>query len=92
MEKFVLSSEARDVSVKTRNIRMSKRVPAVVYGHGVAPKAITVDNSEFLKVFRKAGGTHLIELTLDGKKHGWPAQHWPDRPGVVRRRPDAVPL
>lgn len=68
MEKFVLSSEARDVSVKTRSIRISKRVPAVVYGHGVAPKAITVDNSEFLKVFRKAGGTHLVELTVDGKK------------------------
>lgn len=67
MEKFVLSSEARDVAVKTREIRISKKIPAVVYGHGLTPKAITVDNSEFLKVFRKAGGTHLVALTIDGK-------------------------
>lgn len=67
MEKFVLSSESRDVSVKTSEIRASKRIPAVVYGHGFEPKAVSVDNSEFIKTFRKAGGTHLVELTIDGK-------------------------
>lgn len=67
MEKFVLSSEVRDVAVKTSEIRLAKNVPAVVYGHGFAPKAISVNNSEFLKVYRKAGGTHIVELTVDGK-------------------------
>jgi large subunit ribosomal protein L25 len=67
MEKFVLSSQARDVAVKTSEIRLAKNVPAIVYGHGLAPKAISVNNSEFLKVYRKAGGTHLVELTIDGK-------------------------
>ncbi len=68
MEKFVLSSEMRDVAVKTSDIRASKRVPAVVYGHALKPTHISVDNSEFLKTFRKAGGTHLVDLTVDGKK------------------------
>jgi len=67
MEKFVLSSESRDVAVKTSEIRASKRIPAVVYGHGFEPKAVSVDNSEFIKTYRKAGGTHLVELAIDGK-------------------------
>ncbi len=67
MEKFVLTSESRDTAVKTSEIRHSKKIPAVVYGHGFAPKAVSVDNSEFLKVFRKAGGTHIVELSIDGK-------------------------
>jgi large subunit ribosomal protein L25 len=68
MEKFVLSSEARDTAVKTSDIRAMKRIPAVVYGHGVSPVHVSVDASEFLKTFRKAGGTHLVELTVSGKK------------------------
>ncbi len=67
MEKFVLSSEARDPAVKTSVIRDAKMIPAVVYGHGFAPVAVSVNTSEFLKVYRKAGGTHLVELTINGK-------------------------
>jgi large subunit ribosomal protein L25 len=68
MEKLVLSGVSRDTAIKTSDIRASKKVPAVVYGHAVAPIHVSVDASEFLKLFRKAGGTHLVDLTVEGKK------------------------
>ncbi|MFZ4461597.1 MAG: 50S ribosomal protein L25 [Patescibacteria group bacterium] len=68
MEKFVLASEARDLGAKLSTLRASKKVPAVVYGHAFDPVHISVDASEFLKTYRKTGGTHLIDLTVGGKK------------------------
>jgi large subunit ribosomal protein L25 len=68
MEKLVLSGVSRDTTIKTSAIRASKQVPAVVYGHAFTPVHISVDSSAFLKLFRKAGGTHLVDLTIDGKK------------------------
>ncbi len=68
MEKFVLATEARDLSAKLLTLRASKKVPAVVYGHSVDPVHVSVDASEFLKTYRKAGGTHLVDLTVNGKK------------------------
>lgn len=67
MEKIVLSSESRDASVKTSVIRGEKKIPAVVYGHGFSPVHVSVNASEFLKVYRKAGGTHIVDLTVNGK-------------------------
>ena len=68
MEKLILSGVSRDTTIKTSDIRATKQVPAVVYGHAVTPVHISVDSSAFLKLFRKAGGTHLVDLTIDGKK------------------------
>lgn len=69
MEKLALNSAIRDLAAKPSDIRAKKLVPAVVYGHNVAPIHITVGNSDFLRLFRKAGMSHIIELTVDGKKH-----------------------
>lgn len=69
MEKLALNSAIRDLAAKPSDIRAKKLVPAVVYGHNVAPIHITVGNSDFLRLFRKAGMTHIIELSIDGKKH-----------------------
>ena len=68
MEKLTLIATARDTETKLSTIRGEKKVPAVVYGHGITAQAVTVGASELLKVFRKSGKTHIVELTLDGKK------------------------
>lgn len=68
MEKLTLIATSRDTETKLSTIRAEKKVPAVVYGHKVTAQAITVGASELLKVFRKSGKTHIVELTLDGKK------------------------
>lgn len=68
MEKLTLVAASRDTETKLSTIRGNKKVPAVVYGHKITAQAITVGASELLKVFRKSGKTHIVELTLEGKK------------------------
>ncbi len=68
MEKLVLHTEPRDLGIKLSHLRSSKRIPAVSYGHAMTSQNLSVDYSEFLKIYRKAGGTHLVELMIDGAK------------------------
>lgn len=68
MEKLTLVAASRDTEIKLSTIRSEKRVPAVVYGHKFAAQAVSVGASELLKIFRKSGKTHIVELTLEGKK------------------------
>lgn len=67
MEKFNLSAEVRSTSQKLSELRANKRVPAVVYGHNFDNQVISVDNSDFLRTFRKSGESHIISLDIDGK-------------------------
>jgi large subunit ribosomal protein L25 len=69
MEKLALNSAIRDLAVKPADVRANKMVPAVVYGHNLAPVHLSVSNSDFLRTFRKSGYTHLVDLAVDGKKH-----------------------
>ena len=41
------------------------RVPAVMYGSGVANQAVSVPRSEFLKVFKQAGYSSLVDISID---------------------------
>lgn len=68
MEKLTLVAASRDTETKLSTLRGEKRVPAVIYGHKVTAQAISVGASDLLKVFRKSGKTHIVEVTLDGKK------------------------
>ncbi len=43
-------------------------IPAVVYGPGEKNANIEVQEKEFIKVFRKAGESSLVELVIDGKE------------------------
>lgn len=54
-----------EVGKKVRNLRTSGKIPAVLYGHGVANAALTVDEAAFQKVFGQAGESTLIDLALD---------------------------
>ena len=69
MEKLTLSATLRSLDAKVSEIRSNKLVPAVVYGHNVDPIHVSIPASDFLRIFRKGGQTHIIELSIDGKKH-----------------------
>lgn len=47
-------------------LRRQGRVPAVLYGHNVQPQALSVDARTLQRVWRSAGHSHLVDLTLDG--------------------------
>lgn len=71
MEAISISTERRDGTGKGvgRKLRAAGRVPAVLYGHGVAePVNLTVDPKDLLKVFNSPKGLNaMIDLQLDGE-------------------------
>lgn len=74
MEQRVLSIETRDKVGKgvSRRLRLRGRIPAVVYGKGIDPVAVSVDKRELAAAIAGEGGiNHLITLKgggeLDGK-------------------------
>lgn len=52
---------------RARDEREARRVPAVMYGHGIASQALSVPQSEFIKVYRAAGFSSLIDLAIDAQ-------------------------
>jgi large subunit ribosomal protein L25 len=67
-----LVAEKREESGKgvARKLRAAGRVPAVLYGHGMEPIALSVDSRELIHVFHTGAGTNvLVDLTVDGDDH-----------------------
>ncbi len=50
---------------KVRTLRNQGKVPAVVYGHGISPVALTVDGLELARAYRQAGESSLVELAIE---------------------------
>lgn len=67
MENLNLNAQARNTEEKLKDIRAAKMIPAVVYWKNQEPIAIKMDNSEFIKLFRVSGESHIINLNI-GKK------------------------
>ncbi|HLB62448.1 MAG TPA: 50S ribosomal protein L25 [Actinomycetota bacterium] len=66
-----LKAERREGTGKgvARKLRASGRVPAVLYGQGVVPVAVSVDARELFHALHTAGGANvLVDLVLDGKE------------------------
>jgi large subunit ribosomal protein L25 len=53
---------------KVAGIRREGRLPAVVFGRGLASDAVSVDTHEFELLRRHAGPNTLIDLTIEGEK------------------------
>lgn len=70
MEKLKLSATKRNiVGRKVKKLRKEGVLPANLYGKKIASCSIQIPEKDFVLVFRKAGETGLIELTLENKKH-----------------------
>lgn len=68
-ETYDLAADKREQSKHSaRDTRAMGRIPGVVYGHGYENQSVSVDYSEFLKLFRRAGQSSLIDLEIGGKK------------------------
>jgi len=65
-----LKAEPREVlGRKVNKLRQSGQIPAVLYGRGIKSMPLSVEIKEFLKIFKEAGETSILELTAAGKKH-----------------------
>mgnify|MGYP001263462762 CR=1 FL=1 len=70
MSKYTLSGTIRTiVGKKVRSLRSANELPATVYGKTTKPVTITISLSDFKKLFKEAGETGLIELTVDKHVH-----------------------
>ncbi len=54
---------------KSRALRHQDIIPAVLYGHGLKNQTLQVDSKTFTKIFKAAGHTSLVDLSLAQLKH-----------------------
>lgn len=67
METIALQAKTRALrGRKTYRLRNEGVIPAVVYGVGIDPMNIEVAHNAFAKVFKTAGESTLVELSVDG--------------------------
>lgn len=67
MDAITLTAQSREVLGKaTRRLRVGGQLPAVLYGHGLGARSVTLNRNEFLKVYRAAGESTLVEVAVDG--------------------------
>lgn len=64
-----LSAKIRkETGRKTRILKNSGRIPAVVYGHKIKNILIDVDYKDFQHVLRESGESSLLEFNVEGDK------------------------
>lgn len=64
-----LTAQKREiVGSRVKTLRRQNITPAVVYSKTVTSTPIQVQTREFVKLYKQAGGTEVIDLMLDGKK------------------------
>ncbi len=66
MEKIELKAAVREHALPTK-IRSRGFIPAVIYGKGIKTEHLEVLYREFEKVFKKAGESTLVDLSIGGK-------------------------
>ena len=64
MTSFAITADIRHTNQKTSEIRKSRKVPGVVYGRTQEPISIVLDSSDFLRLYRKAGESNIIDLKV----------------------------
>jgi large subunit ribosomal protein L25 len=69
MEQYQLKAKTREIKgKKVKQLRANKELPVVLYGAGVEPKLLTVNEKEFESVYNQAAGSSLIKLYIDDNK------------------------
>ena len=70
MSKIVLNAVPRTIIGKQVNqLRREGKLPAIIYGHKVDPKPITLDLREATKVLSTTTSSSLITVVLEGKEY-----------------------
>lgn len=64
-----ISAQRRDVlGKKVKNLRKEGFLPAVIYGNKKETTPIFLKETEFIKVWKSAGESSILQLEIDGKK------------------------
>ena len=52
-----------------RKLRRAGKVPGVLYGQEFKGLTFEIEYNDFVKLYKEAGRTHVVEVTLEGKKY-----------------------
>ncbi|MEK7080893.1 MAG: 50S ribosomal protein L25, partial [Patescibacteria group bacterium] len=63
---FVIKAKKREAGIKLDALRKSGEIPAVFYGAGKDTTSISIGNSEFKKVWREAGESSTVKISIPG--------------------------
>ncbi len=65
---YALSAKPRtSMGKRSKDELKDMRVPAVMYGPGIQPQSVSVPRSEFLKVYKAAGFSSLVDITVENQ-------------------------
>lgn len=64
---FAIKAKKRDDSVKLKALRKAGEIPAVFYGAGEASTPVSVSRIDFKKVWREAGESSAVKITMADK-------------------------
>lgn len=69
MQKFSLKATTRkEAGKKLKTFRREGKIPAILYGHNIKSKPLSIDYLPFSKILKEAGESSVIELAIDGKE------------------------
>jgi large subunit ribosomal protein L25 len=69
-ETYTLDAQARTITGKKVNqLRVQGLVPAIIYGRNRQPVAVQIPAKPLQMTLLRAGGTHLININVDGQQH-----------------------
>lgn len=70
MKAHILIGKKREIlGRKVKQLRSVGEVPATIYGKKLESVSVTVPMADFKRVYKEAGETGLIELSVDASKH-----------------------
>jgi large subunit ribosomal protein L25 len=70
MEEVVLNAEKRDVIGKqVRALRRQGKLPGIIYGHGIDPLAISLNQKEASRILPSLSTSHLVVIKVDNQPH-----------------------
>lgn len=70
MEKYVLEAHKREIiGKKVKALRREGKLPAVIYGRGVEPQAITLDKKEARQTLKVIGANTLVTVKIGKEEH-----------------------
>ncbi|MFZ6036207.1 MAG: 50S ribosomal protein L25 [Patescibacteria group bacterium] len=86
MDQLSLAAHPREVTgVRVKHMRREGRLPAVLYGPKRTTTSISIDVRDFLQLYKKAGHSSLVNLTLEGGKPAMVLIHEVQRDPVTHR-------
>jgi large subunit ribosomal protein L25 len=65
MTSFSIEAQIRAKDENCKHLRKARKLPAVVYGKSQEATSLTLNSSDFLRLFRKAGESNIINLKFD---------------------------